>query len=57
MTVLLSFEEKKNNLVPRGRNLFGQRQGSSPLPVPLDKATRTLGARLKKKTDDARACA
>ena len=31
------------NLVPRGRHLFGQRQG---LPVPLDKATQTLGTRL-----------
>ena len=40
---------RKNNLVPVGRDLFGQRQGSSPLTVPLDKATRTLGTRLKKK--------
>ena len=34
----------KSNLVPRGRDPFGQRQG--PLPVPLAKATRTLGTRL-----------
>ena len=33
-----------SNLVPRGRDPFGQRQGS--LPVPLVKATRTLGTRL-----------
>ena len=33
------------NLVPRGRDPFSRRQ-RSPLPVPLDKATRTLGTRL-----------
>ena len=32
------------NLVPRGRDPFGQRQGSGQVQV--DKATRTLGTRL-----------